>query len=292
MMNKRAFLWVLIALVLLSGCQQIETPKIKQVPFTSQSWSIQGVAPEGWMEVNPGHFAGDEWPINQLLHEVYPGMTEEIAVATVILPRLGIDALPEPVGKFESGEFTWDLYTVDIEDPVAGQIVVDLAMAETNTGAYMVALVTGVDDHDPLRQAVFIPAIEALEVIEVNQRDRITLDELQSSDYAGDGPVNYAYFSHIGDPGSADHELEGTLTVPEFKMFDTVPDDRVLQSSLGYFPGFSAEFFTYAEHLVPVQREVILSSGEKSFWKIIFSQEKCGQNPETAACPGLPSPLF
>ena len=257
-MKKKTLSAVILTLLLLSGCGQpavsptptaqltpmtptvvsptpTAVPAMELVPFTSQALSIRGIAPEGWVEVNPGHFSGDEWPIDQLLHQVYPGMTLEIVTAIWILPQLGRDALPEPMGANESGAFTWDLYTIDIEDPNAGPIIVDLAMAETDTGVYVVALATGVDDHDALREAVFIPAVEAFEQIVFDQRDRVTAEELQSSDYTGDGPVNYAYFLPMGDSGSAFHVLEGTLTVPEFKMFDTVPDDQVLRASLGYF---------------------------------------------------------
>ncbi|HEY45368.1 MAG TPA: beta-lactamase family protein [Anaerolineae bacterium] len=270
-MKRKILLTVVALTIILAGCGQSKPTTMEIVPFSSQALSIRGVAPEGWMEVNPGHFAGDEWPFKQLLHEAYPGMTIEIVTATAMLPRLGLDALPEPTGTNESGAFTWDLYTIDIEDPDVGTIMADLAMTETDTGVYVVALATGVDDHDALREAVFIPAVEAFEPIVFDQRDRVTVEELQATDYRGDGPVNYAYFLPMGESGSALHELEGILTVPEFKMFDTVPDDQVLRASLGYFPGFSAEFFTHGDNLVPVQREVLLSPGEKSFWKIILS---------------------
>ncbi|UCF61685.1 MAG: hypothetical protein JSV37_03090, partial [Anaerolineaceae bacterium] len=279
-MKKKTLLIAISTLLLLTGCGQPKPTTMELVPFTSQALSIRGVAPEGWMEVNPGHFAGDQWPFDQLLHEVYLDMTIEIVTAAAILPRLGLAALPEPTGTNERGTFTWDLYTIDIEDPNAGPIIVDLAMAEIDAGVYMVAMVTGVDNHDPLREAVFIPAVEAFEPIVFDQKDRVTVDELMAPEYIGDGPVNYAYFLPMGESGSALHELEGTLTVPEFKLFDTVPDDQVLRASLGYFPGFSAEFFTHDEYLVPVQREVLLSPGEKSFWKIILSPGKVWSEPE------------
>jgi hypothetical protein len=278
-MRKKTLLVVIVTLLLLTGCGQPKPTTMELVPFTSQALSIRGVAPEGWTEVNPGHFAGDQWPLDQLLHEVYPDMTIEIVTVTAMLPRLGRDALPEPTDTNESGAFTWDLYAIDVQDPDVGPIIVDLAMAEADTGVYVVALVTGVDDHDTLREAVFIPAVEAFEPIVFDQRDRVTAEELLVPDYTGEGPVNYAYFSPMGESGAALHELEGTLTVPEFKMFDTVPDDKVLRASLGYFPGFFSEFFTYGDSLVPVQREVLLPPGEKSFWKIILSPGNVWSEP-------------
>ena len=270
-MRKKTILMVTATLLLLTGCGQAKTTTMELVPFTSQALSIRGVTPEGWIEVNPGHFAGDEWPFDQLLHEVYPGMTTETVIATAILSRLGLDTLPEPMDTNESGAFTWDLYAIEIEDPNVGPIIVDLALTQTGSGVYLVGIVTEPESHDHMREAVFIPAVEALEPIVFDQRERVTAEELWSPDYIVDEPVNYAYFSPIGESGSALHELEGTLTVPEFKMSDTVPDNQVLRSSLGYFPGFSAEFFTYEGNLVPVQREILLSPGEKSYWKIILS---------------------
>jgi hypothetical protein len=272
-MNKKMLLALILTLVL-SGCGQPDTAGVELVLFTSQALSIRGVAPEGWTEVSPGHFAGDEWPIDQLIHEAYPGMAIEPVMAAAILPRLGRDALPEPIGTNESGALSWNLYAIDIEDPNAGPIVVDWAIAEADTGVYIIAMTTGADSHDPLREAVFLPAVEAFEPIVFDHRDRVTAEELLGPDYPGDGPVNHAYFLPMGNSGSALHELEGTLTVPEFRMFDTVPLNQVKHSSLGYFPGFSAEFLTFGDNLVPVQREVLLAPGEKNFWRIILSPGK------------------
>ena len=198
---------VTLALTLLPiGCCRPKAPPMVLIPFTSQAFSIRGVAPEGWQEVNPGHFAGDQWPIDQL-HEVYPGMTIEIVTASAIVPRLGRDLLPEPVGTNQSGGFTWDLYAIEIKDPDAGPIIVDMAMAETDGGVYLIAMVTGEDDHDSLRGVVFIPAVKAFEPIVFDQRDRVTADDLLVPDYAGAGPVNHAFYAPMGDSGAALHEL-------------------------------------------------------------------------------------
>ena len=248
-------------------------------PFTSQALSIRGVAPQNWLEVAPGHFAGDEWPIDQLIHEAYPDMTLETVIAAAMLPRLGRDALPEPTDRFEIGTLDWELYAIEIEDPNAGLLIVDLAMTETETEVYSVALVTTAENNDLFQETIFIPAVEAFEPVEFEKRDRVTAEQLLIPEYTVEGPINYAYFAPMGESGAALHELEGTLTVPEFKMFDTVPDDRVIHTSMSYFPGFTAEFFTYDDNLVPVQREMILPPGEKSFWSIILSPGKVWSEP-------------
>jgi hypothetical protein len=226
------------------------------------------------MEVNPGHFAGGAWPFKQLMHEAFPGQRAEVVIPSAILPRLGTDALPEGAGTNDSGLLPWELYAIEVPAPDGGSLMVDLALSETDSGVYMVALSSGLADHEPLRETVFIPAVEAFEPVRFEKRDQATADELLAPDYEGEGPVNHAFFAPLGDWGAARHELEGTLAVPEFRMLDTVSAGQVRRSNEKTFPGFSAEFFTYGDHLVPVQREVILSPGETSFWKIILSPGK------------------
>jgi CubicO group peptidase (beta-lactamase class C family) len=232
------------------------------------------------LEVGPGHFAGDAWPFDQLLYEVYPGMTLETVIAAAVLPRLGRDTLPEPASTSESGGYIWNLYAIELDDPSAGSIFLDLALAETEAGVYMVALITEPAAGEIMRQAVFIPSVEALEPIVFELRDRATAEELLAPDYSGEGPVNYIFFSPMGESGSATHALEGTLSVAEFEMLDSVPDDQASEASLGYFPGFSAEFFTYDGNLVPLQREVMLRLGENSFWRVILSPGMVWSEPE------------
>lgn len=56
---KRKILLTIVALtIILAGCGQPKLTTLELVPFTSQALSIRGLAPEGWMKVNPGHFAG------------------------------------------------------------------------------------------------------------------------------------------------------------------------------------------------------------------------------------------
>jgi serine/threonine-protein kinase len=57
---------------------------------------------------------------------------------------------------------TWDLYNVELEWPNAGTLVWDAALAEGDTGVYMIVLVTLAAEHEPLHNAVFVPAVDAL----------------------------------------------------------------------------------------------------------------------------------
>ena len=75
-MIKKALPVILMLALLPVGCGQPQAPPMVLVPFTSQAWSIRGVAPEGWVETRPGHFSGAEWPFNQLMYEFFPARPE------------------------------------------------------------------------------------------------------------------------------------------------------------------------------------------------------------------------
>lgn len=133
----------------------LDSSDITLVPYTSEEMSISGVVPEGWVEVKPGQF--QRMPVSDptLLGQVaFPGVTIEQAT--------GQWQLPERVGSRETGTLTWDLYTAEVEWPDAGTLAFDIALAEGDAGAYMVVLFTLAGEHDALRDAVFVPVVEAL----------------------------------------------------------------------------------------------------------------------------------
>ena len=178
-MKQKTVLLVAITLLLLSGCSPPKAPGMVLVPFTSQAWSIRGVAPEGWLEVNPGLFSGGAWPLNQLLHEVLPATTMEIVVSSLMPPRLGVESLPDPVASVDHGPFAWDLYALELKDPDGSALgMVDLALAETDAGVYAVGMTSAAGERETLREAVFLPAVESLEPVVFDERDRVTGQEL------------------------------------------------------------------------------------------------------------------
>ena len=158
-MIKKALPVILMLALLIAGCDQPQAPPMALVPFTSQAWSIRGVAPEGWVEIEPGHFSGAEWPFKQLMYEFFPGQNAENVIATAVLPRLGIDALPETAGANANGVLDWDLYATQVTPEEDLTIAVDLALAETDSGVYMVGMVTGTeaDVWDMMMEEVYQP---------------------------------------------------------------------------------------------------------------------------------------
>jgi hypothetical protein len=95
-------------------------------------------------------------------------------------------------------------------------------------------------------------------------RDVLTCDELLSADPGAVEVVDNAAFLPMADPGPPLHAFEGTLTVPRTAMLLGSSSF----SSYRYFPGFSVDFFTTGDHLVPVERGIIRNPDN---WSLILS---------------------
>jgi hypothetical protein len=90
------------------------------------------------------------------------------------------------------------------------------------------------------------------------------------SEYQDTVPLNNRYFTSLGTWEAAGHRLEGTLIVPEFVMHSSGQKADSARS-WEYFPGFTVNFFTHENRLVPTSRETILAFGDRSYWRIILS---------------------
>jgi hypothetical protein len=90
------------------------------------------------------------------------------------------------------------------------------------------------------------------------------------SEYQDTVPLNNRYFTPLGTWEAARHRLEGTLIVPEFVMHSSGQKADSARS-WEYFPGFTVNFFTHENRLVPTSRETILAFGDRSYWRIILS---------------------
>jgi len=250
---------------------------ITLVPFVDQHFGLGGVVPEGWAELRPGSFYRGIPPQDNvaLLAEFYPGMTAGWAIASQVLPQAGLEKLPGSAGSVQSTALTWTLYKFDVPIADVGTFAVDLALAKDDAGVYLVVLIAPSQEYAALHESVFVPAVNALAPIAFDVRDKLTAADLSAPGYQGDGPVNNAYFTPLGQSAPALHKLEGTLTVPEFKMQAPAASGQTLSSGEITFPGFSVGFFTFDDYLLPALRDEILSSlGGTSSWQIILSPGK------------------
>jgi len=104
------------------------------------------------------------------------------------------------------------------------------------------------------------------------------LTELMESVYQGEAPLDNRYFMPMGKWESARYRFEGTLSVPEFVMHNSV-ETADSARPWEYFPGFSMDFFTHGKVLVPVSREVIQPPGDRNYWRIVVSPGSIWSEP-------------
>lgn len=140
-------------------------PPIDLVPFTNATFGVTGVLPAGWDEASPGLYArrSTAEDLTAIVQWALPGVTTD-QLAAALLPSFGLETLPEAVGEYESALVTWDLYTFPVEAS-GPPLTVDLALAETDPATFVVLLQAGPVEHERLHEAVFLPALDALDVL-------------------------------------------------------------------------------------------------------------------------------
>jgi CubicO group peptidase (beta-lactamase class C family) len=165
MIHKVCFTVVLLAALLALGSSfpvLSQDGEITLVPFTDETFGVEGVIPEGWSEAGPGVYVRGEGvgDLTSLIIQAAPGMTAE-TLTGVLLEQLGIDVFPDSAGTQETDAYTWTLYEIGVVQ--AGMsIKVDLALTENETGVTLVLLQTLEDDYGALHEAVFLPVVQEL----------------------------------------------------------------------------------------------------------------------------------
>ncbi|MGD8815473.1 MAG: serine hydrolase [Anaerolineales bacterium] len=103
-------------------------------------------------------------------------------------------------------------------------------------------------------------------------RNELTYDDLMGADNGETTLVENHYYLPVGESSPALHALQGTLTVPRMEMEKNTSQYYTYR----FFPGFSVDFFTYQEYLVPVNRTLIVEPGN---WTLILSPGKVWSEP-------------
>jgi glutamine amidotransferase-like uncharacterized protein len=139
-------------------------------PYTNKDSGFSGVVPAGWIERRPGEFGrGDpDTDPTFLVQQGVPGATVEL-VTELLLPRLGLAALPERTGSIENAHLSWDLYTVERQDPGTSKMIMGMALAQGDTGAYVVLFGATPDEYDDMHYGVFLRAVDALTPVSVKE---------------------------------------------------------------------------------------------------------------------------
>jgi CubicO group peptidase (beta-lactamase class C family) len=84
----------------------------------------------------------------------------------------------------------------------------------------------------------------------------------------------------MGQHSAAKTDFEGKLTVPGFKMSFIGLMGQPASPGQDQFPGFSAQFFTYRDMLVPVESGILPALDPDSFWSIILSPGEIWSEPD------------
>jgi len=144
---------------------QVTAGEISLVPYSDPLFGTTGVVPEGWTEVAIGtfaraSFAGDP---TVLVQQFLSGATLT-PVITQVASQLELEKLPTDPTGLETVNLTWDLYVIESKAEALGgqETTVDLALAETGDGVYVVIFGAETGEYDRLHEAVFLPAVEAL----------------------------------------------------------------------------------------------------------------------------------
>ncbi|MFC1851939.1 alpha/beta hydrolase family protein [candidate division CSSED10-310 bacterium] len=228
---KRHLLIVLLVSLTLISCSDQTSSDTEQdldlVTFFSNHLEISGVAPAGWVEIFPGTFkrAENEQDFTVLLQRSYPQIDNDwLLESTLFMAASPLDELPDSSGTLQTECFQWNLYQVEIS-VASSSMVMELALAQTVTHSYVIVLLTDLNDHDFLREAAFLPAVEALKTVDnpapstiyddninlfsYDQSQPLDIEETQQSIVDGITEIQLTYASPKGG------RVPATLLIPE-----------------------------------------------------------------------------
>jgi hypothetical protein len=127
-------------------------------PFADKARGFRGLVPAGWQSLAPANMVR----ANSATDPTYYVLAAEPGTAAEMYARLaeqlGLDPAAEPTDEAELGRLTWSLYRLEMKG-----YPIDLALAEDDTKAYLVFLVSPADEHEMLYDQLFLPAVEAME---------------------------------------------------------------------------------------------------------------------------------
>lgn len=178
----------------LSGVAAMAQAPITLTPYTSDAYGYTSVVPEGWTDVGRGIFARQRDAADATLIAQQSAPVATDVVLDSLLPQLGLEEAPESTGTHHGDALDWTLYAVQKPTGAAASAV-DLALAENGGTTYIVLMQSAQQEHDALRESVFLPALDAFAPLEARQE-----------------PVPYVIEDVTFTNG--DVTLAGTLTLP------------------------------------------------------------------------------
>jgi hypothetical protein len=134
---------------------------VEMQPFTNEQMGIRGLAPAGWSQASPGTYVRGSSALDStaLIQQALP-LSAKILL-DLLVAQLGPDETPPGVGERQANGLNWALYNLEVEG-----VSVDIALAEGDGLALLVMMQSEPDEREALYEAVFLPAVDALALIE------------------------------------------------------------------------------------------------------------------------------
>jgi len=196
---RRPIVLALLLLLLVPGLSRAQG----SVPLEFREDPATGLAtviPIGWNALGQGLHARLPGASDFVLLAVQAAPATPVQVWTSLLPQLGLDAAPEPVGTRQTPIGVFTLYQVDV-DGLTGTLGVDVALADNDGTTYLVLFQALQPEFAALRGDIFLPAVDALTPVASEPTpDPATL------------PYTAEEVTFTG--GDPDVTLAGTLTLP------------------------------------------------------------------------------
>ncbi len=173
---------------------------ITLVPFENVTFGVQGVIPEGWQNAAPGVYARGASATDATSIIVQSAPMTVDALQGILSSQLGVDTFPEAEGEVATAFGTWSQYRID-NDAVG--LSLSLALIEQDGTTYLVLLQSATDEHDSLRDTVFVPVL-----------DSIMLLVAVSEEATEESEVDLPYIEETVTFENGDVTLAGTLSIP------------------------------------------------------------------------------
>lgn len=126
-------------------------------PFANEELGFSGVIPSGWSELDAGIYARGNPAIDPTILAQLSSPSEAADdFLGGVLANLGVAVLPEtPVRVMDSEALSWSLYLI------SGDPTTAVALAESETRTYLVAMKAAGDEFDALAKQLLVPALMA-----------------------------------------------------------------------------------------------------------------------------------
>ncbi len=143
-----------------------EITSVENQPFTHQALGFRSVVPENWYEVEPGVFS--PYPaldpvVIPVLAFRFPVTLDDYVSRIIVNGFYARDSLPTSTATIRANGREWQIYQVERPDE---EVYTSFAFFEGDRAYVIGVTATSEQEREFLYDALFIPAIEAFEIIE------------------------------------------------------------------------------------------------------------------------------